>query len=108
MHITLAAAAAVPDYGPRSRQHQVGQRLVRFFIEDHRAGRHTHHEVTALMAVLLLAAARFAVARNKARLVLKVEQGRKSFVDLEDHVAAAAPVATRGTAERAEFLAQKR
>ncbi len=60
------------------------------------------------MAILLLAAARFAVAGDQAGLVLEVEEGGKSFVNLENHVAAASAVTAGGSAKRAVFLAEER
>jgi len=43
--------------------------LPAFLVEGHGAGRDTHHNIVALMTVLLLAAAGFAVARDEARVV---------------------------------------
>ena len=88
-------------------QHEVGELLAAFLVEDHRAGRDPHNQVSALMTILLFAAARLAVARDRARHVLEVEQRGQAFVDLEDHAAAAAAVAARRSAEGAELFAQK-
>jgi hypothetical protein len=96
------------DDRARPRHHEIGKHLAAFLVEDHRARRHSHHEVAAGMAVLLFAAARLSVARDQARVVFEIEQRREPLVDLEDHVAAAAAVAAGRSAEGAILFAQKR
>ena len=108
VHVALAALPPCAIDRALARHHQVGEHLAAFLVEDHRARRHSHHEVAAGMAVLLLAAARFAVARDQARLVFEIEQRREPLVDLEDHVAAAAAVAAGRTAEGTILFAQER
>src|SRR5438477_1348349 len=60
-----------------------------------------------MMAILLLAAAGFAVASNQSGLVFEIEQSRETFIDLQNHIAAAATVATGGAAKGSKLFTQE-
>ena len=107
MHISLTAGTAVRDDRLLARHHEVGQLRPVFLVEGEGPGGHPHDEIRAVVAVLLLAAARFAIAGDQARLELEVEEGGEALVDLQNHVAAAAAVAAGGTAEGTILFAQE-
>src|SRR5579872_3857707 len=108
MNVALAALASLRDYLLFVRHHEVGENVAAFIIDDDGARRHAHDEIARGLAVLLLAAARFAVARDEARLVFEVKQRRHTLVHFEDDAAAAAAVAARRPAKGAILLAQER
>src|SRR5208283_3462623 len=108
MHIAAATLATLRDYGRVTGHHQVRDRVAALLVEHDRTGRYAHDDIVGAMTVLFLAAAAFAVFRDQARLIFEIEQRRQAFIDLEDYAAAAPAVAARRSAERPEFLAQKR
>src|SRR5690348_8532796 len=108
MHVALAACAAARNDRPLARHHEVGKHFAAVLVENHRARRHAHHHIAAGMAVLLLAAPGFSVARDQTRVVFEIEQSRETLVNLENHVAAAPAVAPGGAAEGTILLAQER
>ena len=110
VHIAAAARAAVRDHLALGRPHEIGDHraiVAVAVVEDHRARRHFDHQVFTGAAVLILAAAGSAVARDQPRLVLEVQQRGHALVDLEDHVAAAPAVAAGGAAEGPVLFAQE-
>ena len=107
MHIAFAAGSTVRNRRALAREHEVRERRARLLVEDNRARRHAHDEVVALMAVLLLAAAGLAVARDETRRVFEIEQGGEALVHFENNVAAAAAITARRSAEGPELFAQK-
>src|SRR5271156_1319229 len=107
MHVALAADSALRNYRTLARDHEVGDYFFGRFVGNNRARRNPNDEVVALMTILLLAAAGFAVARDQPRLVLEIEQSRESLIALEDNAPAPASIAARRSAEGAEFFAQE-
>ena len=107
MDIALAAFAALRDGLALAGHYHIGEDLAAFIIYSDGAGRDAHDEVIGGLAVLLLAAAAFAVACDQSRLIFEIEERRHSLVDFEDDAAATAAIAAGRPAHRAIFFAQE-
>src|ERR1017187_5232691 len=88
---------------PRAGSHEVGEHLSGLGLH-HGAVRHTQNYVRSLGAAPVGPAALRAVVGLAHRAAVKVQQGDRARVHLEDHIPAAAPVAAVRAAERLELL----
>ena len=103
MLVAPAAVAAPGQYEGRPGG-QVADDLARRGIPHDSAAGHLDDQVFPILAGAAFALAIHAVARRILALVAEVHQGGQVVVDLQDHVAAAAPVAAVRTAGRHVFL----
>src|SRR6185312_11386138 len=101
--VAEAAAPACRRDEPRAGADEVGEDLA-VLAEHDRAAGDLDHLVLARAAVSVRALALVAVARLADRAPVEVKQRRRRGVDLQDHAAAAAPVAAVRAAERLELL----
>jgi CheY-like chemotaxis protein len=108
VHVSSPTAAARRSHEALLRLVEIGEKLARFGVEDLCADRDSDDQRLAALAVLVFAAAVFAVLSAQKPLVFEVEQRRQAEVSFEDYIASIASIAAGGPAQRFVLLAAHR